>query len=222
EQNMSNAHSLALFSALPCPFQPKIKSYTFEPMSSKATYDCDSLFSCTGPVDMKTHFELTGFVTGDNPHHPFDIGTYTLVVGDQWGDIVIQHFSEEYVIAYDKNPVNENKNGTTSNMPKVTGFGIHSFGGSIKLGSDDSFNETEYYTGNVGNIIAGLPVHVSISNPYDMFTHEYDVSSSSIMPDGSFNFTHTFLGKFGQDTYTLDFTYGAQKYELRFIPVVPP
>lgn len=96
EQNMSNANSLVIFQNIPCPLPAKIKSYTFQPLSSKATQECDSLFSCTGLVDMKTHLEISGFVDNNSPHHPFSIGTYTIIAGDQWGHVAIQHFSEAY------------------------------------------------------------------------------------------------------------------------------
>ena len=29
-------------------------------------------------------------------------GTYTIVAGDEWGDITIQHFTEEYATSYDQ------------------------------------------------------------------------------------------------------------------------
>jgi len=96
EQNMSNANSLVIFQNIPCPLPSQIKSYTFQPLSSKATQECDSLFSCTGLVDMKTHLEISGFVDNNSPHRPFSVGTYTIIAGDQWGHVTIQHFSEAY------------------------------------------------------------------------------------------------------------------------------
>jgi len=96
EQNMSNANSLVIFQNIPCPLPAKIKSYTFQPLSSKAIQECDSLFSCTGLVDMKTHLEISGFVDNNSPHRPFSVGTYTIIAGDQWGHVTIQHFSEAY------------------------------------------------------------------------------------------------------------------------------
>ncbi len=83
------------------------------------------------------------------------------------------------------------------------------------------FSETDYFSGYVEQVKTGLPIQVSISDPYDMLLHNLIVPSTNIASDGSFNFTYTFHGKFGQDIYTLDFTYGHQKYELQYTPVPP-
>ena len=108
----------------------------------------------------------------------------------------------------------------TSTITKLT---VHYYGGSgsIRIGSD-KFNQTAFFTGNVGQVKAGLPVQVSISDPYDMFIRKYTIHSNEIAQDGSFIFTHTFVGRYDQDVYTLDFSYGDQKYELKYYPVVPP
>lgn len=223
EQNVTGARSLVIYQPVPCPLPPPVKSYVFEPLSAKATQECDTLFSCTGPVDMKTHLEINGFIDNNGQHKSFTAGSYTIVAGDEWGDVSILHFTEAYTTAYDKiSKYNESQNRITNNMTQVTGLTVHNQGGSIKLSYSDLFNETEYYTGNVGQVKPGFPVHISISDPYDMFVPQYAIPSSSIAPDGSFNFTHSFIGKFGQDVYTLDFTYGDQKYTLGFTPVVPP
>jgi plastocyanin len=93
--------------------------------------------------------------------------------------------------------------------------------GSIHIGSD-KFNQTAFFSGDVGQVKMGLPIQVSISDPYDMFVRTYTIPSNDIAQDGSFNFTHTFLGKYDQDVYTLDFSYGNQRYELKYYPIVPP
>ena len=96
EKNMTGASSLVIYQNIPCPLQPLVKSYTFEPLSTKATQNCDSLFSCTGLVGMKTHLEISGFVDNNGLHRPFNVGTYTIAAGDEWGDVTIQHFTEAY------------------------------------------------------------------------------------------------------------------------------
>jgi hypothetical protein len=101
-------------------------------------------------------------------------------------------------------------------------FTVRNIGGAIHIEPDNLFNQTVYFSGNVGQVKKGFSVNVSISDPYDMFVRKYTVSSSDIAQDGSFNFTHTFLGKYNQDTYTLDFSYGNQRLELKYNPVVPP
>ena len=99
EQNMSSAKSLVIYGTVPCPAPTLIKSYTFEPSSSKATQECDTLFSCPGMTDMKAHLVIPDFMY-NGQHHSFDVGNYTIVGGDEWGHIVIQHFTEAYATAY--------------------------------------------------------------------------------------------------------------------------
>ena len=99
EQNMSSAQSLVIYDIVPCPAPTLIKSYTFEPSSSKATQECDTLFSCPGLTDMKAHLVIPDFMY-NGQHHSFDVGNYTIVGGDEWGHVVIQHFTEVYTTAY--------------------------------------------------------------------------------------------------------------------------
>ncbi|MGH7750815.1 MAG: hypothetical protein ACREQ5_39500, partial [Candidatus Dormibacteria bacterium] len=68
EQNMTGVRSLILYQNIPCPGPQLIKSYTFQPLSTKATQECDTLFSCTGLVDMKTHLEISGFIDNNGQH----------------------------------------------------------------------------------------------------------------------------------------------------------
>jgi hypothetical protein len=99
EQNMSSARSLVIYQLVPCPMPTLIKSYTFQPLSSMATQKCDSLFSCPGLTDMKAHLVIPDFMD-NGQHHSFDVGPYTIVGGDEWGHVAIQHFTEEYATAY--------------------------------------------------------------------------------------------------------------------------
>src|SRR6185312_9127194 len=99
EQNMSSAKSLVIYDTVPCPMPTLIKSYTFDPLSSKATQECDTLFSCPGPTDMKAHLVIPDFMS-NGQHHSFDVGKYTIVGGDEWGHVVIRHFTEVYATAY--------------------------------------------------------------------------------------------------------------------------
>ncbi|MHB8603478.1 MAG: hypothetical protein ACYC6W_11270 [Nitrosotalea sp.] len=99
EQNMSSARSLVIYQLVPCPMPTLIKSYTFQPLSSMATQECDSLFSCPGLTDMKAHLVIPDFMD-NGQHHSFNVGPYTIVGGDEWGHVTIQHFTEEYATAY--------------------------------------------------------------------------------------------------------------------------
>ncbi|HZS74328.1 MAG TPA: hypothetical protein VFA69_07485 [Candidatus Nitrosotalea sp.] len=105
EQNMTGAKSLLLYGTAPCPLLPQIKSYTFQPFSTKATQECDTLFSCTGLVDMKKHFDIGDYVDGNNLHQPFKTGMYTIIAGDKWGNVAIQHFTEANAVAYDNSSI---------------------------------------------------------------------------------------------------------------------
>lgn len=96
EQNMTGASSLVIYQNIPCPNPASIKSYTFQPLSSKATQECDSLFSCPVLADMKIHLKVDGFMDNNGQHRPFNVGTYTIVSGDEWGHVTISHFTEEY------------------------------------------------------------------------------------------------------------------------------
>ncbi len=99
-QNMTGAKALVIYQNVPCPLLPTIKGYTFEPQSTNAIQECDTLFSCTGPIDVKAHLEINGFVDNNGQHQSFSVGAYTIVAGDEWGDITIQHFTEADAIAY--------------------------------------------------------------------------------------------------------------------------
>jgi hypothetical protein len=96
EQNMTGASSLVIYQNIPCPNPASIKSYTFQPLSSKATQECDSLFSCPVLADMRIHLKVDGFMDNNGQHRPFNVGTYTIVGGDEWGHVAIQHFTEAY------------------------------------------------------------------------------------------------------------------------------
>jgi len=114
----------------------------------------------------------------------------------------------------------------SATMSTVTKFEVHNNRGSQKVDYDStsrtySFVETDYFSGNVGQIKTGFPVQVNISDPYDILTRKITVPSDDVAHDGSFNFTCTFHGKFGQDVYTLNFIYGNQTYALEYTPVPP-
>ena len=99
EQNMTGASSLVIYQNIPCPNPASIKSYTFQPLSSKATQECDGPFSCPVLADMKIHLKIDGFMDNNGQHRPFNVGTYTIVGGDEWGHVAIQHFTEAYATA---------------------------------------------------------------------------------------------------------------------------
>lgn len=357
EQNMSNAFPLSLYVRSGCTIGPLIENYTFQSLSSKTTPECYSTeYSCPGLVVTKSHLSYSGYYDNNNQFHPFNGGTYTIVGGDEWGHLAVQHFvvdnggqenpekilglendtgivslknqtyyfdtphytQDAYVnpiqtsfhdvvftlfpsgfrgglptpcdhqgsgqyywtdakfrdsthellyIFADSPPCNtiptmfsnhanpqagltfydgkmkllvstnvtdstEKHNITIQSLgqtPNVfnetdtTKLRVHFSGGSVSINiGSDKFNQTGFFSGNIGHVIKGVPVEVSISDPYDMFIRQYEIPSSNISQDGSFNFTHTFLGKYDQDIYTLDFSYSNQKCELKYYPIIPP
>lgn len=93
EQNMSEAGSLWLYPNLPCPMPLGITGYTFQPMSNVATRECSPSFSCHDSIAIEGNLTIGGYLSGNGNVTPFESGTYTIVGGDEWGDVAIQHFT---------------------------------------------------------------------------------------------------------------------------------
>ena len=92
EQNVTAATPLSLYLNSGCSIGPIIKSYTFQPTSSKTIPECDSVSSCPELVFTKSQLSYSGY--DDYPIiHPFNVGNYTVVGGDEWGHIAIQYFT---------------------------------------------------------------------------------------------------------------------------------
>ena len=92
-QNMSGASSLWLYPNLPCP--PMLlgtTGYTFQPLSDMATRECSSSFSCHDYIAIKGHLAIGGYLVDNDHANPFQPGNYTIVGGDEWGDVAIRHF----------------------------------------------------------------------------------------------------------------------------------
>ena len=97
QKNMTVLKQLPIYSqTVLCPAtQNFVKSYEFQPLSSQARiFECvpDQQFSCSGTVKMKYHVSFKGVWETWNVFRSFSSGTYTIVGGDEWGHIVIQHF----------------------------------------------------------------------------------------------------------------------------------
>ena len=67
-----------------------IVDFVFEPSSSKATVETYN--STKYPVTMQYHVAFNGFYDGKE-FHPLDAGAYTVVGEDQWGHVVLHHFT---------------------------------------------------------------------------------------------------------------------------------
>jgi hypothetical protein len=96
--NISTATPLMFYdySVQPCPIVfGKITTYDFRPSSDIATIQYKSQPG-TQPIKTNVTFslQLTGYWTGSPPiKKNFDSGDYTIVAGDEWGNLVIVHFT---------------------------------------------------------------------------------------------------------------------------------
>jgi len=96
---LSNATPLALYdySVLPpCPGPMPSTAFDFKPLSDIATIISGSSSFPDSTVGMNTQLAATGYWTGVRPDtsgHGFGSGVYTVVGGDEWGNLVILHFT---------------------------------------------------------------------------------------------------------------------------------
>jgi hypothetical protein len=97
--NISTATPLMFYdySVQPCPIVfGKITTYDFKPSSDIATIQYKSQPG-TQPIKTNVAFslQLTGYWTGSPPpiKKNFEPGDYTVVAGDEWGNLVIVHFT---------------------------------------------------------------------------------------------------------------------------------
>ena len=78
-----------------CPLFPSGTYYLFQPMSDNATFTIGRSAvraETNGDFDVKGYYlTMDGGIGGD--FHPFPPGRYTVVAGDEWGGMVIQHFT---------------------------------------------------------------------------------------------------------------------------------
>jgi hypothetical protein len=92
QENMTNSSSLPLFPTPPCPLVSIPQSYTFQPLSTRAAIECSDMFSCNGYQTMERHLLISGSLQYAS-QSPFSPGVYTIVGGDEWGRVIIQHFT---------------------------------------------------------------------------------------------------------------------------------
>ncbi|MBI3640711.1 MAG: PD40 domain-containing protein [Thaumarchaeota archaeon] len=93
-ENMTHVAPLSLYQGFGgCYSEPSIKSYTFQSLNSKTTPECyDYTFQCPKLVVTKSHLSFSGYYV-NNQFRLFNAPTYTIVGGDEWGHIAIQHFT---------------------------------------------------------------------------------------------------------------------------------
>ena len=97
--NVSKGIPLRIFPVVPCPMIVRlITGYVFQPMSDNAT-----VLPSTGEVPMATQVSVGGTYSGGQQKgsSPFTPGAYTVVAGDEWGDLAFAYF----VVATSSNSV---------------------------------------------------------------------------------------------------------------------
>ena len=81
---------------VPCPAPIPAASYDFQPLSDIAQVSGSSAQFPTSTFAITTTLAETGYWSGSTPKvtkHNFEPGVYTIVAGDEWGNLVILHFT---------------------------------------------------------------------------------------------------------------------------------
>ncbi|MDE2591133.1 MAG: hypothetical protein KGL95_15865 [Patescibacteria group bacterium] len=99
EQNMTQGKTLPIFAqyAVSCPVMTAAfltQSFVFEPKSSHAFEStCNNGNEvCGGSLDETQHIEING-TWNNGIFQSFEPGIYTLIGGDEWGHLTIEHFT---------------------------------------------------------------------------------------------------------------------------------
>ncbi len=82
--------------AVPCPTSIPISYYDFQPLSDIAAAISSITSFPNSTYAINAGFTETGYWAGTSPKatkHNFDPGVYTVVAGDEWGSLVIVHFT---------------------------------------------------------------------------------------------------------------------------------
>lgn len=140
EQNMTKGNPLLLFNpdAL-CPVFNSTLSYVFEPSSAHAvTYTCTDAGQslCSYSDEMADHVSINGYWY-QGQLYSFKSGTYTIIGGDEWGHVAIEHLviSNSTIFA-----------GKLGSMSCPMMYGGVQFGATIKnsTGFANYYNSTQY------------------------------------------------------------------------------
>ena len=97
--NFAAVTPLALYDynlLVPCPSPIPAVSYDFQPMSDVATVSGSSTQFPTSTFAINIKLTETGYWSGSAPNvtkRNFEPGVYTIVGGDEWGALVVLHFT---------------------------------------------------------------------------------------------------------------------------------
>ncbi|NHI02593.1 hypothetical protein DYY67_0632 [Candidatus Nitrosotalea sp. TS] len=161
EQNMTKGNPLLLFNpdAL-CPAINATLSYVFEPSSAHAVaYTCTDAGQplCSYRDEMADHVSINGYWY-QGQLYPFKSGIYTIIGGDEWGHVAIEHLvvSNSTIFA-----------GELGSMSCPMMYGGIQFGATIKnsTGFANYYNSTQY--GNTFFLHPGMQgtINVQYSAP---------------------------------------------------------
>ena len=96
---LSTATPLALYDYSvppPCPGPMPSTAFDFKPLSDIATIISGSSSFPDSTIEMNTQLATTGYWTDVSPEtskHDFAPGVYTIIDGDEWGGLVVLHFT---------------------------------------------------------------------------------------------------------------------------------
>ncbi|MDG7000443.1 MAG: hypothetical protein JRN15_15205 [Nitrososphaerota archaeon] len=189
-RNISLAKSsIPLFPIIPCPIgSAPAAYYIFEPNSSLAgilsqpfTTSSSNATTITTqynypPKPMSESIPITGYcckqVTLPNcdcytiGYNPFGIGTYTIVGGDEWGNIVTLHFI-----------VTTSQSTTSSSSPSVRADKIAIQWLSVRASSSNKFAPTLWSSLLVGSAMSQLTASIDGSQIYSQRLNQENVSN---------------------------------------------
>ncbi|MDG6996978.1 MAG: hypothetical protein JRN52_13745 [Nitrososphaerota archaeon] len=190
-RNISLAKSsIPLFPIIPCPFGGAPAAYyIFEPNSSLAgilsqpviTSSSSNTATVTtqysyAPKLMSESIPITGYcckqVTLPNcdcytiGYNPFTIGTYTVVGGDEWGNLVVLHFA-----------VTASQSTTSSSSPSIGADKIAIQWLSVRASSSNKFAPTIWSSLLVGSAMSQLTASIDGSQIYSQQLNQENVSN---------------------------------------------
>ena len=171
--NLSTATPLSLYDysmPVPCPDPMQPTSYDFEPLSDIATAVSSSASFPNSTYAINFPLTDTGYWAGTSPDvskHGFAPGIYTIVGGDEWGALVILHFTVSQDTTGDNSASSLSANGLSL---------------SLSLGST-SYNSVQQVT-----IVIDETNTLSKTNSVSA-SDKWSLSGLTVSPCGTLNYT---------------------------------
>lgn len=193
-QNMSGRHPMVFHFLYPCPPSLSARSFTFYPMSNNVTIICEpgDWGTCQHLIHTKASVAYHSFLQ-DGKFFDFNSGNYTIIAGDEWGDVAIRHFqvvnSTQTHMEYDQPIVTQtyDLHGKIKDiMPGMifgklasssTGIAI-ARGGGLDVYDNDSIKLELNY----GNTSDSHVISATVQNLGKKTVHIYDIFISGFIP----------------------------------------